>query len=302
MEKIDEIKLLCQEENCACLEGESLSKHTTFRIGGPCKLWVEISSLTGLQKLISFCSAQGISYVVMGNGSNILASDQGYDGVIFHIGKAYSAITVDGTKVVAQGGATLGKIGRLAIEERLSGMERLTGIPGTIAGGLFMNAGAYGAELKDVVTKAICVDQTGVVQKIAVSDMELGYRQSIFQKNGWIVAEVELELQTGEYGAIHDETEEYLKKRRAKQPLELPSAGSTFKRPEGSYASMLIDQCGLKGASVGDAQVSVKHAGFVVNNGSATCQDVLELCRFVQETVQEKTGYVLELEPIILGK
>lgn len=180
-------------------------------------------------------------------------------------------------------------------------MECLAGIPGTVGGALYMNAGAYGGEMADVIVSARCMAPDGTISVVPKSEMELGYRKSIFRQDGRIILGVTLQLQKGSYGAIKEEMDSLLGKRRAKQPLELPSAGSTFQRPVGNYASFLIDQCGLKGASVGDAQVSVKHAGFVVNTGKATCRDVLELCDFVKQTVLEKTGYQLELEPVIVG-
>lgn len=191
-------------------------------------------------------------------------------------------------------------VARAVLEESLSGMECLAGIPGTIGGALYMNAGAYGGEMSDVVVSADYIDENGCIKTALAGDMDLSYRHSMFSGTKRIVVSVELQLRTGKYDAIKTEMEGYLNQRRAKQPLELPSAGSTFKRPVGSYASFLIDQCGLKGASVGDAQVSVKHAGFVVNTGKASCRDVLELCDYVIETVEEKTGYRLELEPVLL--
>ena len=238
---------------------------------------------------------------MLGNGSNILAADSGYAGVILHLGKDFSRIQQDGDTLYCEAGATLGRISRYALEQSLTGMECLAGIPGTVGGALYMNAGAYGGEMADIVVSARCMSPDGMITEVPKAEMELGYRKSVFRQDGRIILGVTLRLQKGSYGEIKAEMDSLLGKRRAKQPLELPSAGSTFQRPVGNYASFLIDQCGLKGASVGDAQVSKKHAGFVVNTGKATCHDVLELCDYVKQTVLEKTGYQLELEPVVIG-
>lgn len=301
MEKWHELQKLCETLGCRVQTAEPLRNHTTIRIGGACAAFVNINSTETLQQVLCFCREQKVPYSVMGNGSNILVSDNGYPGVILHLGRDYSAITMDGTMLCCQAGATLSKIGKVALEGSLSGMECLAGIPGTVGGALYMNAGAYGGEMANVTVSAHYMRPDGTVMEIQNDQMHLGYRSSIFRGNDWIILDVTLKLQPGRYGAIKDEMDSLMARRRAKQPLELPSAGSTFQRPVGSYASFLIDQCGLKGASVGDAQVSTKHAGFVVNTGKATCRDVLELCEFVKQTVREKTGYQLELEPVILG-
>ncbi len=288
--------------DCIVKCDEPLKNHTSFRIGGNCRAFLEISSTEALRKLVLFCQKKGYPYTVLGNGSNILAMDSGYDGVVLHLGSSFSEITQEGTILRCQAGATLARIGRYALDQSLTGMECLAGIPGTVGGGLYMNAGAYGGEMADVVLSATFLRPDGTIETVSKAEMQLGYRDSVFRHREGIIVEVTLQLHPGSYGEIKTEMDGLLAKRKAKQPLELPSAGSTFQRPVGSYASLLIDQCGLKGASVGDAQVSTKHAGFVVNTGKATCHDVLELCAFVQQTVKEKTGYQLELEPVILGK
>lgn len=297
----DTLQKLCKTLDCHVQMAEPLRNHTTFRIGGTCAAFVNINSVEVLRQVLKFCQSHGVSYTVMGNGSNILAADSGYEGVIIHLGRDFAEIRHSGNTLCCQAGATLAKIGKFALEESLSGMECLAGIPGTVGGALYMNAGAYGGEMANVVVSARYMLPDGTVQKIMRDQMHLAYRSSIFRGNTWIILDVTLQLEPGKYGAIKEEMDTLMARRRAKQPLELPSAGSTFQRPVGSYASFLIDQCGLKGASVGDAQVSTKHAGFVVNTGKATCRDVLELCEFVKQTVQEKTGYCLELEPVILG-
>lgn len=302
MKKWHELAAVCEKFDCQLQYEEPLRNHTTFRIGGNCSAMVHINCTEALQQIVTLCRTNHIPHMILGNGSNILAADSGYAGVMLHLGRDFSAIVVDGREVRCQAGATLGKIGKTALEHTLTGMECLAGIPGTVGGGLYMNAGAYGREMKDVVVSAKCMLPDGSIQTVRKEEMGLGYRTSIFRANGMLILEVTLQLAEGSYGAIRKEMDAHMGQRRAKQPLELPSAGSTFQRPVGSYASFLIDQCGLKGASVGDAQVSKKHAGFVVNTGHATCRDVLELCDFVKQTVLEKTGYSLELEPVIVGE
>ncbi len=301
MEQIEQLEAICSKYDCALLREEPLKKYTTFRIGGSCRALIDINSSELLRELIKHCNEQGIRWIVLGNGSNVLVSDDGFDGVVFIVGKKFSHIEfLPDCRVQCQAGALLMSTAKAALDQSYSGMECLAGIPGTIGGALYMNAGAYGGEMSDVVVSAEYIDEDGSLKTITVNDMELSYRHSMFSGTKRIITSVTLQLREGKYDDIRTEMEGYLSQRRAKQPLELPSAGSTFKRPVGSYASMLIDQCGLKGASVGDAQVSIKHAGFVVNTGKATCKDVLELCDYVIETVKEKTGYVLELEPVVL--
>ncbi len=298
----EQLHALCQQYDCKLETDVKLSQHTTFRIGGTADFWVEITNTEGLRALLSFCKEQGIPYFVMGRGSNILASDDGFRGVILHIANGFSAISLSGTTMICQAGATLTAAARLAAEHSLSGMECLSGIPGTIGGALYMNAGAYGSEMKDIVVSCDYVDADGNLCTMPLSEMQLSYRHSIFAENGGTIVSITMELQPGDPAEIANKMEELLIQRKTKQPLEYPSAGSTFKRPQGSYASLLIDQCGLKGCAVGDAQVSEKHCGFVVNKGNATCADVLQLCAQVGALVKEKTGYTLELEPILLGE
>ena len=297
----DQLRQICEQYDCRLETDVKLSQHTTFHIGGTADFWVDITSAQSLQALLQHCRANSIPCFVLGKGSNILASDDGYRGVILHLGSAFSEIKVSGMTLTCQAGASLGTAARIAAEHGLTGMECLSGIPGTIGGALYMNAGAYGGEMKDVVVSCEYVSADGELCTMPLADMDLSYRHSIFAENGGTIVSVTLELQTGDKEAIRARMEELLIQRKTKQPLEYPSAGSTFKRPAGSYASLLIDQCGLKGRSVGDAQVSEKHCGFVVNKGSASCAQVLQLCDEVRKEVQEKTGYILELEPILLG-
>lgn len=301
MEYIEQLETICGKYDCPLLREEPLRKHTTFRIGGNCRAFVDVNSAELLRELVKHCKSNSIRFMILGNGSNVLVSDEGYDGVVLVVGKNMSDVTfLDDCMVRCDAGALLMSVAKKSLDQSLSGMECLAGIPGTIGGALYMNAGAYGGEMADVVLSADFIDEDGSLKTVKAEDMELSYRRSMFSGTKRIITSVVLKLRQGKYDDIRTEMEGYLSQRRAKQPLELPSAGSTFKRPVGSYASFLIDQCGLKGASVGDAQVSTKHAGFVVNTGKATCKDVLELCDYVIETVKEKTGYQLEMEPVVL--
>lgn len=301
MEQIEQLDAICRRYECQLLKNEPLYKHTTFRIGGCCKALIDINSSELLLELVNYCNKNSIRWTVLGNGSNVLVSDDGYDGIVFLIGKGLSRIKFLGNyKIYCEAGTILMALAKAALEESYSGMECLAGIPGTIGGALYMNAGAYGSEMADVVVSAEYIDEDGCLKTVFKDDMNLSYRHSMFSGTKRIITGVTFQLRKGKYAVVKTEMEGYLNKRRAKQPLELPSAGSTFKRPVDSYASFLIDKCGLKGASVGDAQVSIKHAGFVVNTGKATCKDVLELCEYVIETVKEKTGYKLEMEPVLL--
>ena len=300
MINILELAEICSKYGCKYSEKCLLNSYTTFKIGGECPIVIDVNSAECAAELVKYLTKSGTRYTVLGKGSNIIASDKGYNGVIIHLGSDFSDVAIDGTTIRAEAGASLAFVCRAAQENGLSGMENLYGIPGTVGGGLFMNAGAYGSEMKDVAVSAEYVDENGEIRTMSAEDMELSYRHSIFSEKNYIITAVTFELKKGDSEEIKAAMTECMKKRTSKQPLEYPSAGSTFKRPEGSYASLLIEQCGLKGMTVGGAEVSTKHSGFVINKGDATCEDVLELCRRVKEIVLEKTGYSLELEPVIL--
>ncbi len=300
MININELTELCSKFNCKVIAEANLSEYTTFKLGGACHALININSAESTAEILRYIRKNSIKYAVIGKGSNIIASDNGFDGVIIHFGSNYADITSDGTYITAKSGAMLSAVCRKAQESGLSGMENLFGIPGTVGGALYMNAGAYGSEMKDIVVSAEYIDEKGTVQTIQAEDMDLSYRHSIFAENNFIITSVTVKLKEGDCNAVKSAMDECMRKRIAKQPLEYASAGSTFKRPQGSYASLLIEQCGLKGLSVGGAEVSTKHSGFVINKGDATCADVLELCEKVRSIVKEKTGYILELEPVIL--
>lgn len=279
---------------------EPMKSHTTFRVGGPADYFVTPQTAEEVAKVIEACTQEKVPYYIVGNGSNLLVSDKGYEGVIIQIYKQMNQVKVEGAQIHAQAGALLSMIAKRALDAELTGFEFAAGIPGTLGGACVMNAGAYGGEMKDVLKSVTVLTDKGEVKTLAKEELELGYRTSVIAKKGYIVLEAVLELQKGEKENIQAVMDDLKERRVTKQPLEYPSAGSTFKRPEGSYASLLIDQCGLKGLSVGDAQVSLKHSGFIINKGNASCRDVLELAEKVSKIVKDKTGYNLELEPVVL--
>ena len=294
---------ICSLYEMQLQEQVSLSEHTTFRIGGKADFWIEVSSVVGLSALVRLCKKERYPFFVLGKGSNILASDAGYRGLILHLGAFFtqSVIETDENIIIFGAGMTLLKASKTAEEFSLSGMEGLCGIPGTVGGALYMNAGAYGYEMAQIVESCEYMDMDGEVRTMTADEMALSYRYSWFTEHPGIILRVTVRLTPGVQTEITAKMHDFLTRRGDKQPLNFPSAGSTFKRPAGSYASMLIDQCGLKGYTVGGAQVSEKHAGFVINRYGATCEDVLQLCADVRRRGAEETSYELELEPILLG-
>ena len=283
------------------LEREPMCRHTTFRVGGKAACFVRISSIGQLQKLIPYFEQIGLPYFILGNGSNLLVSDDGYDGVILQVGDKFGRISTEGNHMEAQAGALLSAVARCALEHGLTGLEFASGIPGTIGGGVVMNAGAYGGEMKQVVTQVRVLGSGGGILTLDREAMEFGYRSSVIKNRRFTVLTVTLELACGDKKEIQARVEELARRRREKQPLEYPSAGSTFKRPEGYFAGKLIMEAGLKGYSVGGARVSEKHCGFLVNTGDASAADVAALIREVQERVKDKTGVSLEREVVYLG-
>ena len=280
------------------LLGEPMSRHTTFRIGGEADCFVEIENMEQLMQVKRYLQMVDQPYLVLGNGSNLLVSDKGYEGVVLHVGSHMQQIQVQGDRMVVQAGALMSQVAKAAWEQGLTGMEFASGIPGTIGGGVIMNAGAYGGEISQVVTQVKVVDREGHVLELNNATMEFGYRTSAIKHQPFTVAEVTLQLAPGEREAIQSRMEELAAKRREKQPLEYPSAGSTFKRPEGYYAGELIMKSGLRGYQIGGARVSDKHCGFIINTGKATCEDVRDLIAHVQERVKACFGVDLETEVI----
>ncbi len=281
---------------------EPMKNHTTFRIGGPAKVFVTPRTSEEVRAIVTVCRKGKIPYYIVGNGSNLLVSDQGYEGVIIQIYREMNEIRVEGDTVTAQAGALLSAIANRALEEGLAGLEFASGIPGTLGGACIMNAGAYGGEMKDVIREVTLLTPEGEVRAVPANQMEFGYRTSIAARTGAIVLGAGIQLQRGDKGEIRARMEELREKRVSKQPLEYPSAGSTFKRPEGYFAGKLIQDAGLRGFAVGGAQVSEKHCGFVVNKGGATAADVAELMRRVSDKVEEQFGVRLEPEVKKLGE
>lgn len=296
---IQALRKFVPEENI-CLQ-ESMASHTTFRIGGLADCFVQLENTEQLIKVQKYLSQVGVPFFVLGNGSNLLVSDAGFRGAILQIGPKMNRVTVEGNVIVAQAGASMAQIARTAMEHELTGMEFASGIPGTIGGGVVMNAGAYGGELSQIVTQVNVVNNEGEIMELDNETMEFGYRTSTIRNNPFTVTEVILRLEKGDRRQIRERMEELAAKRREKQPLEYPSAGSTFKRPAGHYAGQLIMEAGLRGFQCGGAKVSDKHCGFVINTGNATAEDVRKLIREVQARVRDKFNVDLETEVLFLG-
>ena len=277
---------------------EPMAKHTSFRIGGPAKRMAFPKTREQLVVLMGFLQDAGVKPLLIGNGTNLLVADKGLDTVVIDTSAELSHIELtDEGEIAADAGVSLAKLALFAWKNGLTGLEFAHGIPGTLGGGVVMNAGAYGGELRDVLTEVTFLDEAGEYRTLPAAELSLSYRHSIFEERpGTVIVEAVLTLTPGDPAAIRAAMEDYMSRRREKQPLEYGSAGSTFKRPVGNYASALVDQCGLKGLSVGGAEVSRKHAGFIINRGGATAADVRELIAEVQRIVREKTGYTLECE------
>lgn len=287
--------------NCIVRYDEPLKNHTTFGIGGSCIALIEPREVEDIIEAIKICRENNIKFFVIGNGSNLLVSDEGYNGVIIKLKKEFSTIKVEGEYVIAKSGAKLSEVFDVILENSLAGFEFASGIPGTIGGAIYMNAGAYGGEMKDIVETVEVLDMdTFEVKELKNEELEFSYRNSIIQNKNYIVLAIKLKLQKGNKEEIKIIYEDLREKRNSKQPLNFGSAGSTFKRPEGHFASKLIEDSGLKGYHINDAWVSEKHSGFVVNKGNASCKEILELIDHVKNVVFEKFGVKLEMEVKIL--
>ena len=286
---------------CNARTDEAMCKHITFRLGGAAKAFIEPNSEQNLIKILKKCGALGVHYALIGNGSNLLVKDSGFDGAVIHLGNDFAKIKLlSDTEIFAEAGANLMRVCLFALEHSLTGLEFAYGIPGTAGGAAFMNAGAYGGEMKDVLYKCTHINADMSVGAFEGEALQLSYRHSVYAENGAVITGLYLRLQKGDKAEIKAKMNELYGRRKEKQPLEYPSAGSTFKRPEGYFAGKLIEDCGLKGASLGGAQVSEKHAGFVINRGGATCADVLALCAKISSEVQNKYGVTLEREIKVL--
>lgn len=284
------------------LRDEPMKSHTTFRVGGPADYFVIPEGETQLRDIVLLCRKERMPYYVLGNGSNLLVGDKGFRGVVIQIFKDMNQIMVDGDILTAQAGASLAMVANAALEHGLTGFEFAAGIPGTLGGASVMNAGAYGGELKDVLVSAKVLTNEGEIRTLSNEELELGYRRSIIPEKGYIVLEASIRLSPGDKGEIKARMDELRDRRISKQPLEYPSAGSTFKRPEGYFAGKLIQDAGLKGFTVGGAQISDKHSGFVINKGDATAADIRELICQVSRKVKEACGVELEPEVKQIGE
>ncbi|MCI8543736.1 MAG: UDP-N-acetylmuramate dehydrogenase [Lachnospiraceae bacterium] len=280
---------------------EPMAGHTTFRIGGPADCFLQLEDEEQLRKVRRYLDLAGVPFFVLGNGSNLLVDDAGYRGVVLQIGQKMSGISVRGCDIIAKAGATLRQVANAALEHGLTGFEFAAGIPGTVGGGVVMNAGAYGGEMSQVVTQVCAVSREGESMELDNDTMEFGYRTSVIRNSAFTVTQVTFRLEPGDKEAIRAKMEDLAARRREKQPLEYPSAGSTFKRPEGHFAGKLIMDAGFSGYRVGGAQVSEKHCGFVVNTGNATAVDVRKLISEIQEQVKERFRVDLEPEIVFLG-
>ena len=287
------------ENKIKYLKDESLKKHTTFKVGGKADFVVSPSNLSVLSKLIKYLNENGIKYYFLGNGSNVIFNDQGFKGVIIK-SQGFDDFSFDGTKAYFGAGVSMTYAAKLCGEKGLSGIEFCYGIPGNIGGGIFMNAGAYGGEISQNIVYVKYLDENGDPQTICKADCNFGYRHSCFMGKKRFILGAEFELTPKPKDEIISFMEDIMKRRIEKQPLDKPSAGSSFKRPEGYFAAALIDECGLKGKSIGGASVSEKHAGFIVNNGGATCRDIVRLADLVSDTVYKEKGVRIEKEMIIV--
>ena len=302
------MKELFYQDLCECVGADQIRRdepmklHTTFRVGGPADYFVMPENSQQVKQVIKICQEAGVPWYVVGNGSNLLVGDGGYRGVIIQIYKNLSGIEIAGGTVKAQAGALLSRIGACALQESLTGMEFACGIPGTIGGAVVMNAGAYGGEMKDILKSVTVLKEDGEEAVLLADQLQLGYRTSIVKEKGYVVLEAVLGLEKGDAGQIAGRMEELKKQRVEKQPLEFPSAGSTFKRPQGHFAGKLIMDAGLRGYRVGGASVSAKHCGFVINDREATARDIRMLMEDVQRIVREQFQVELEPEVKFLGE
>ena len=281
---------------------EPMASHTTFRIGGPADYFVLPETTEELAAVLKICKEEKVPYFILGNGSNLLVGDQGFRGVVIQLYKNFDGIKIEGTTVTAKAGAMLVRVAKEAGKAGLSGLEFASGIPGTIGGAMVMNAGAYGGEMKDVVTEVTVLTKDGQIKKLTGEEMNFRYRGSVVEDEAYIVLEAVMELHEGNLEEIQARMAELTVQRKTKQPIEYPSAGSTFKRPEGYFAGKLIQDAGLRGFQVGGAQVSEKHCGFVINAGGATAADVMNLMQAVSEKVNEQFGVTLEPEVKRIGE
>ena len=303
MNRYDLLKKIAGETGCRVLEKEPMAKHTTFQIGGEADLYLSVKSKDALKKILKTAKEQSIPIFLLGKGSNLLVSDQGIRGAVIKLEGEFSEVhLLEGNKIQCGAGATLAKLCTFALNNSLSGLEFAWGIPGSVGGAAFMNAGAYSGEMKDVLVCCEHITRDGISGAFKAEELELSYRRSIYSDCDYIITSIVVELKKEKEDLIRSRMDDFMGRRKSKQHLEYPSAGSVFKRPKGHFAGGLIEQYGLKGASVGGATVSKKHSGFIVNTGNATCKDVLSLIDRIKGRIREETGIEMECEVKIVGE
>lgn len=298
---IELIEKIAEKYGAEYIRNEKLAKYTSFEIGGCCDILVKPNSADCLKDILKICRDNGINYYILGRGSNVLISDKGLKGAVILLSSDFSEIRQpDDCRIICAAGASLTKVCAFARDNSLTGLEFAYGIPGSVGGALYMNAGAYGGEMKDVVESCFYLDENSELKEMSASEMELSYRHSVFSGKNYVITAVCFKLQKGDKTEISEKMSELMEKRRSKQPLEYPSAGSTFKRPEGDFAARLIEASGLKGYTCGGAQVSEKHSGFVINKDNASFEDVMNVIKDVKEKVYADSGVMLECEVLIM--
>lgn len=293
---LENLKNIISEERIK--QNEPMKNHTSFRVGGPAEFFIKINSIEELKKVLKFCNIHKVPFMMIGNGSNLLILDEGIKGIVIKLELKEMQIkqAERNVEITVDSGVQLGLLAQKLLKEEITGFEELSGIPGTIGGAIIMNAGAHGKEIKDIVTQVTTIDYEGNIKKFSNKESEFRYRHSKYSNEKYIILQAKLLLKKGNREQIKQKMNEYQRYRREKQPIEYPSAGSTFKRGEGFITAKLIDEVGLKGYTIGDAQISEKHAGFIINKGNATAKDILELVKYTQEKVYEKFGKKIELE------
>ena len=303
MKTLQELERIAVSAGCLAVSGEPMTRHTTFRVGGPADLFLTVLNAEALSLILKKARELSIPLMMIGNGSNLLVGDKGIRGcVVLLSGEFCQTSRIGDTELRCGSGVSLAGACNAAKKYNLTGLEFAWGIPGSVGGAVYMNAGAYGGEMRQAVSSVQCMYPDGTIGEIRGEDLQFGYRHSVFMENKAVILHAVFSLKSGNSDAISLAMEDYYNRRKEKQPLNKPSAGSVFKRPEGHFAGSLIEQCGLKGVSVGGAAVSEKHAGFIINKGGATCADVLGLIRKIQETVQKETGVSLECEVRMVGE
>lgn len=294
----ENLKKICR----LTVQNEPMKNHTSFKIGGDAEYFAQPTEICEIKEMLELCKKNGVPRFILGNGSNLLVSDNGIEGLVIDMTKGFSHLKIEGEKITAGAGTLLSRTAKKACENSLSGLEFAAGIPGSVGGAIYMNAGAYGGEIKDVVSSVTYLDEDGRIETLTADKLDFGYRKSFFSEKSFVIVEAELELEKGNRDEINEKMKELNKKRAEKQPIDMPSAGSAFKRPEGHFAAALIEEAGLKGYSVGGAGVSEKHSGFIVNKGGAAARDVMRLIEHVQKEVYDKFSVKLEPEIKIIGR